>query len=59
LDTFGGGFHKEDVKFHDLMVFIGKSLLQSCIFHKNVFTEAYIHQKSAAHFTSGTEERHA
>jgi len=30
------------------MVFFGKGLLQSCIFHQNIFTEARIHQKSAA-----------
>jgi len=42
------------------MVFFGKSLLQSCscVFHQNIFTEARMHQKSAAvksvaHFTLG------
>jgi len=38
------------------MVFFGKILVQSCIFQQNIFTEARIHQKSAAgksaaHFT--------
>jgi len=32
------------------MSFVGKRLLQSCIFHQNIFTEARIHQESAAHF---------
>jgi len=53
---FCGGFHQKDLKFHTLMVFFGKKLLQSCIFHQNFFTEARIYQKSAAgksaaHFT--------
>ena len=33
------------------MVSFRKSLLRDCTFNKNVFTEARIHQKSAAHFT--------
>jgi len=54
---FCGTFHQKDLKFHTLMVFFEKKLLQSCIFHQNIFTEARIHQKSAAgkstaHFTS-------
>ena len=30
------------------MAFFEKILLQSCILHKNIFTEAHIHQQSAA-----------
>jgi len=33
---FCGPFHQKDLKFHTLMVFFRKRLLQSCIFHQNI-----------------------
>jgi len=47
LEFFCGGFHQKDLKFHTFMVFFGKMLLQSCILHQKISTEARIHQKSA------------
>jgi len=51
LMIFCGGFHQKDLKFHTFMVFFEQILLQSCILHKDISTEARIHQKSDAHFT--------